>query len=146
MAHGQSLCTRMRSLHNLAGLVTMVFTVLLRLDQVLLSFLSGGDNSEVGFYGAAFRLVEATMFISWSFAAAFLPWVARREREETQRLADGYELALKALSGTLPSQRALPATMCATPFARAWLRRGEGFLSPPAIFSGTCAPTCGLSR
>jgi O-antigen/teichoic acid export membrane protein len=83
------------------GLVTMLFTVLLKLDQVLLSFLSGGDNSEVGYYGAAFRLVEATMFISWSFAAAFLPWVARREREETQRLADGYELALKALCAVL---------------------------------------------
>lgn len=83
------------------GLVTMVLTVLLKVDQVLLSFLEGGDNSEVGFYGAAFRLVEATMFISWSFAAAFLPWVAHRGPEEGERLGHGYELALKALSAVL---------------------------------------------
>lgn len=83
------------------GLVTMVLTVLLKVDQVLLSFLEGGDNSEVGFYGAAFRLVEATMFISWSFAAAFLPWVAHRGPEEGERLGQGYELALKALSAVL---------------------------------------------
>jgi O-antigen/teichoic acid export membrane protein len=83
------------------GLATMVLTVLLRLDQVLLSFLEGGDNSEVGLYGAAFRLVEATMFISWSFAAAFLPWVAHRGADEHERLARGYELALKGLSGVL---------------------------------------------
>jgi O-antigen/teichoic acid export membrane protein len=83
------------------GLVTMLFTVLLKLDQILISFLSGGDNREVGYYAAAFRLVEATMFISWSFAAAFLPWVARRGAEEAERLAQGYELALKALTAVL---------------------------------------------
>ena len=83
------------------GIVTMLLTVLLKLDQVLLSFLEGGDNSEVGLYGAAFRLVEATMFISWSFAAAFLPWVAHRGPDEGERLAQGYELGLKALSGVL---------------------------------------------
>jgi O-antigen/teichoic acid export membrane protein len=83
------------------GLVTMVLTVLVKVDQVLLSFLEGGDNSEVGFYGAAFRVVEATMFISWSFAAAFLPWVAHRGPEEAERLAHGYELVLKALSAVL---------------------------------------------
>jgi O-antigen/teichoic acid export membrane protein len=83
------------------GLVTMVLTVLIKVDQVLLSFLEGGDNSEVGFYGAAFRVVEATMFISWSFAAAFLPWVAHRGPEEGERLGQGYELVLKALSAVL---------------------------------------------
>jgi O-antigen/teichoic acid export membrane protein len=83
------------------GLVTMLLTVLLKVDQVLLSVLEGGDNSEVGFYGAAFRLVEATMFISWSFTAAFLPWVAHRGPDEAERLRQGYELALKGLSGVL---------------------------------------------
>jgi O-antigen/teichoic acid export membrane protein len=83
------------------GLATMVLTVLLKVDQVLLSFLEGGDNTEVGLYAAAFRLVEATMFISWSFAAAFLPWVAHRGPDEEARLARGYELGLKALSGVL---------------------------------------------
>jgi O-antigen/teichoic acid export membrane protein len=83
------------------GLVTLVLTVLVKVDQTLISFLSGGDNREVGFYGAAFRLVEATMFISWSFAAAFLPWVARRGDDEAERIAQGYALALKALTAVL---------------------------------------------
>ena len=82
------------------GLVTLVLTVLVKLDMVLISFLSGGSNREVGFYGAAFRLVEATMFISWSFTAAFLPWAARRG-EDPARLAEGYELGLKALTAVL---------------------------------------------
>jgi O-antigen/teichoic acid export membrane protein len=83
------------------GLAIMVLTVLLKLDQVLLSLLEGGEHHEVGFYAAAFRLVEATMFISWSFAAAFLPWVAHRGAEESERLGNGYELALKGLSAVL---------------------------------------------
>jgi O-antigen/teichoic acid export membrane protein len=82
------------------GLMTLLFNVLLRFDQTLLSFLSGGNNREVGFYGAAFRLVEATLFISWSFSAALLPWLARGEGGE-RRLADGFELGQKALTAIL---------------------------------------------
>ena len=83
------------------GLVTLVLTVLVKLDQVLISFLSDGGNRDVGAYGAAFRLVEATMFISWSFTAAFLPWAARRTEDEWERLGEGYELGLKALTAML---------------------------------------------
>lgn len=82
------------------GLMTLLFNVLLRFDQTLLSFLSGGDNREVGFYAAAFRLVEATLFISWSFSAALLPWLARREGGD-RLLVDGFELGQKALSAIL---------------------------------------------
>jgi len=82
------------------GLMTLLFNVLLRLDQTLLSFLSGGNNREVGFYGAAFRLVEATLFVSWSFSAALLPWLARGEGGAA-RLADGFELGQKALTSVL---------------------------------------------
>ena len=60
------------------GILALLSMTLLKLDQVLLSFLSGGDNREVGLYGAAFRLIEATLFISWSFSAAFLPWLSRQ--------------------------------------------------------------------
>lgn len=82
------------------GLMTLLFNVLLRFDQTLLSFLSGGNNRQVGFYAAAFRLVEATLFISWSFSAALLPWLARGEGDE-RRLADGFELGQKALAAIL---------------------------------------------
>ena len=40
-----------------------LYALLLKLDASLLSFLKGGDNTEVGQYGAAFRLIEATMFV-----------------------------------------------------------------------------------
>jgi O-antigen/teichoic acid export membrane protein len=81
------------------GIAALLFTVLLRVDASLLSFLKGGDNSEVGIYGAAFRLIEATLFISWAFTAAMLPWMARQEGGAG--LARGYELGLKAMSAVL---------------------------------------------
>lgn len=84
------------------GIATMLFTVLLRLDATLLGFLKGGENNvEVGVYGAAFRLVEATWFFSWSFGAASLPWIARHRSGSGVPLRDGYELGLKAVIGVL---------------------------------------------
>lgn len=82
------------------GVATLLYLLLLKIDTVLLSFLEGGDNREVGFYSAAYRLVEATMFISWSFAHAALPWLARQE-DRGVGLARGCEVGLKALSAVL---------------------------------------------
>ncbi|MGI8873790.1 MAG: oligosaccharide flippase family protein [Egibacteraceae bacterium] len=82
------------------GLVTLVFTVLMRVDVVLLGVLTGGeDNNEVGFYGAAFRLVEATLFISWAFSSSVLPWLARRD--DRAAIARGYELGAKVITAVL---------------------------------------------
>lgn len=83
------------------GILALLSMTLLKLDQVLLSFLSGGDNTEVGYYGAAFRLVEATLFVSWAFAAAFLPWLSRQGKESRERMASGFELGEKALTAVL---------------------------------------------
>lgn len=83
------------------GILALVSMTLLKLDQVLLSFLSGGDNREVGIYGAAFRLIEATLFISWSFSAAFLPWLSRQEGASRERIAGGFSLGEKALTAVL---------------------------------------------
>jgi O-antigen/teichoic acid export membrane protein len=52
-------------------------------------------------YGAAFRLVAATMFLSWSFGQATQPWLARQEDDRALPLARGYELGLKALTAVL---------------------------------------------
>jgi O-antigen/teichoic acid export membrane protein len=82
------------------GVATLLFTVLIKLDTVLLSFLEGGDNREVGFYSAAYRLVEATMFLSWIFSHASLPWLARQE-DEGVGLARGCEVGLKTLTAVL---------------------------------------------
>lgn len=82
------------------GLAALLFTILLRLDATLLGFLAGGeDNSEVGIYGAAFRLVEGTLFISWAFTASALPWLSRQTEDED--VARGYEFGVKAITAVL---------------------------------------------
>ncbi len=83
------------------GLVGLLLTLLIKLDTVLLSFLGGGDNTEVGFYSAGYRLIEATMFISWSFSHATLPWLGRKAQEGGPELARACRLGLKAISMVL---------------------------------------------
>jgi O-antigen/teichoic acid export membrane protein len=72
------------------GLASVLFLLLLRVDVVLLFFLSG--ERQVGYYAAGYRLVESTQFIAWAIGAAMLPWLVRRA---AGGLARGYEMALK---------------------------------------------------
>ncbi len=81
------------------GIVILLFTLLLRVDTVLLSLLA--DNREVGIYGAAFRLFEATMFLSWSFSGAIFPWLSRKHVESHAELARGYEAGLVVMLSLL---------------------------------------------
>jgi O-antigen/teichoic acid export membrane protein len=84
------------------GLAYLIFTILLRLDTVLLGLLRGGeDNSEVGVYGAAFRLLEGTFFVSAAVGTATLPWFARQQADNPRALAPGFELGLKLTAGLL---------------------------------------------
>jgi O-antigen/teichoic acid export membrane protein len=83
------------------GLAITLFYALLRLDAILLSFLRGGDNTDVGNYGAAYRLIEATMFVSWAFGSAVFPWLSRHDPSQSVPLNRAYELAIKALVATL---------------------------------------------
>ncbi len=80
------------------GVATLFFAALLRLDVTLLGLLR--EESEVGIYSAAFRLIEATMFLSWAFAGAMMPWISR-QRDGSERLNEGYELGLKGLTALL---------------------------------------------
>ena len=79
------------------GVMVLLYVALIKLDATLLSFLNGGDNGAVGHYGAAYRLVDATMFLSWSFGAAILPWFATHREGSPVTLSRGYELGLKAM-------------------------------------------------
>ncbi|MSO42278.1 MAG: hypothetical protein EXQ70_10370 [Solirubrobacterales bacterium] len=83
------------------GLASLMFTLLLRLDASLISFLTGGDQSQVGNYGAAWRLVDATMFIPWSFGAAILPWLSRQGEKSEALLTRGSLIGLKILAAVL---------------------------------------------
>ena len=77
------------------GVVGVLSAALVKIDQTLISFLSDHGNTEVGYYGAAFRLIEATMFIGWSFSGAMLPWFSFEEQREAQpagrRLRAGHQ-------------------------------------------------------
>lgn len=85
------------------GIVIVLSLILVRLDAALISFLTGGEgnNSELGQYGAAFRLVDATMFVSFAFAGAVFPWFARTRSGGPVALERGLGLALKALLAVL---------------------------------------------
>jgi O-antigen/teichoic acid export membrane protein len=82
------------------GTVAVLLVALVKIDQTLLSFLSDDENREVGFYGAAFRLTEATWFIGWAISAAMLPWFAAH-REGPDALASGFELGTKVTAAVL---------------------------------------------
>ena len=82
------------------GMAGVLMTALVKVDQTLLSFLADGGNREVGYYGAAFRLIEASMFIGWSFSAAMLPWFSSHARGR-EHLAEGFELSTKATATVL---------------------------------------------
>jgi O-antigen/teichoic acid export membrane protein len=90
------------------GIAGLLFTLLLRVDVMMLSFLGG--NAEVGIYSAAFRLVEGCQFLSWVFGGAMLPWLARGVSPE--RLRRGFMLGLKFEAAML-----LPIALVFTCFA-----------------------------
>ncbi|MGY1735386.1 flippase [Geodermatophilus sp. SYSU D00684] len=84
------------------GIASLLFTLLLKFDTVLLGLLVGGtDNSEVGYFGAAYRIVEATMFLVWYIGGAVMPWVARADDGVPGHVARGYEVGLKAVTALL---------------------------------------------
>jgi len=81
------------------ALSVLLLTILLRVDMVLLGLI--GSNRDVGIYGAAFRLFEATMFLSLSFSGAIFPWLSRKHIESRAAFARGYEIGLVVLLALL---------------------------------------------
>ena len=82
------------------GVASLMFTVLLRLDATLISFFTHGDQTQVAHYGAAYRLIDATMFVPWAFGAAMLPWLSRQDQRDTRLLARS-AVGLKLLTAFL---------------------------------------------
>jgi O-antigen/teichoic acid export membrane protein len=75
------------------GLASLLFTVLLRADVVILRLFR--SSAQVGLYTSAMRLVEATMLISWFLGAAVLPWLARESSTKGPLMGRGFELGVK---------------------------------------------------
>ena len=85
-------------------------TILYRLDSTLLSFLD--SNDAVGLYGAAYRLLDSTLFISFFFVAAMFPVLSRLNRETEPSSGEAFEVGAKVLVATL-----LPLGACFVLFA-----------------------------
>jgi O-antigen/teichoic acid export membrane protein len=71
-----------------------VFTVLLfRIDAVLLALIA--TDAAVGRYGAAYRLLDATLFISWSLNGAFAAMYVYLDRHTEPSLGGVFGRSLK---------------------------------------------------
>ena len=75
------------------GILTLLGTLSFRTSVVLLGLFAAG-TAAVGEYGAAYRLIEATLFIATAFNAAALPWFSRRDPDS---IVHGFELAIKTV-------------------------------------------------
>ena len=83
------------------GIAGVFITVLLRVDTAMLAFYK--SDAVVGDYGAAYRLFEATLLVSWSVNAAVYPVFSRLTRASEPPVAFVYERALKlVVAPTLP--------------------------------------------
>jgi O-antigen/teichoic acid export membrane protein len=81
------------------GVLVLLQTALFRLDAVILSQLK--DNDAVGLYGVAYRLLESTLFLSYTFVAALLPTLSRLTRDSTPTVGEAFELGLKLIASAL---------------------------------------------
>ncbi len=119
------------------GLAGLFATILFRVDITMLAWYE--SETQVGFYGAAYRLFESTLFISWSIGAAVYPVLSRLSEKSQDAVARVFEGSLKlGLACTLPL--AAGAVLLAHPLMV--LLYGESFgngslalaLLGPAIF------------
>jgi O-antigen/teichoic acid export membrane protein len=93
---------RVRSLATASFAIALggiLSTFLFRIDAVMLSLLK--DNVAVGFYGAAYRLLESTLFLSFAFVGAMLPVLARLGRNTDPTLGRTFEAACKVIFAVL---------------------------------------------
>jgi O-antigen/teichoic acid export membrane protein len=74
------------------GIFTMV---LFRVDTLILNWLD--TDAAVGLYGSAYRVLDATLFISFSFVTAMIPTLARARTDSHPSVAEVYASACKAL-------------------------------------------------
>ena len=83
------------------GLAGVFATVLFRVDIAMLAAYE--SEAVVGNYGAAYRLLETTLFLSWSIGAAVYPVFSRLSRNSQPPIARLYERSLQLVVAlTLP--------------------------------------------
>jgi O-antigen/teichoic acid export membrane protein len=96
------------------GIAGVFGTILFRVDTAILAAFE--PDSVVGNYGGAFRLFEATLFLSWSVGTALYPVLSRLGPDSDPPAHLVFERGLKlALAATLPL--ALGAALVGGPLA-----------------------------
>jgi O-antigen/teichoic acid export membrane protein len=123
------------------GVAGLLLVVLLRVDVVLLSFL--GDNRQVGLYAAGYRLVDGLQFLSWSFGAAMLPWLARAAAGDA--LTRAFMLGVKLVAAVLLPV-GLTLSCFAGPIVELLYGRGFAGAAAPLTLLGGTVVCYGLQR
>jgi len=94
------------------GLGMVTFMLLSRIDMLMLAAFK--PSAQVGQYGAAYRLLETTAFVTWSVNVAVLPTMARLSPTSVPPVGAVFQRALKlVLAITLPT--AAGAAILASP-------------------------------
>ena len=78
------------------GILGLLATASLRSSVVFLGLVDAG-SADVGEYSAAYRLIEASMFIAAAFNAAALAWFSRQDGTGPVPLARGFGMAVKTV-------------------------------------------------
>jgi O-antigen/teichoic acid export membrane protein len=120
------------------GLGAIGALILFRIDTVMLAIYK--PATVVGNYSAAYRLLEATLFLGWAISAAVFPVLARLKRDSEPSIAFVFERALKLAVAT-----ALPLGVGAAVFAAPVIRMlyGPGYGSADTALR-LLAPTIAL--
>jgi O-antigen/teichoic acid export membrane protein len=83
------------------GLTTVFAVILFRVDMTMLAIFE--PSEVVGHYGAAYRLLEATLFISWSVSGAVYPVFSRLSPTSSPPVGFVFDRGIKlGLALTLP--------------------------------------------
>lgn len=94
------------------GLQETLGQLIYRVDTVLLSLYASA--AVVGWYGASYRLLEATLFLAWSVAGSATPMFTYLTERTAPRLSVAFEKSLKFVA-VLMVPAAVTFTVCAEP-------------------------------
>jgi O-antigen/teichoic acid export membrane protein len=78
------------------GLSAVFTTLLFRVDAVILAWFK--PDAIVGLYGAAYRVLEGTLFLSWTFVSALMPTLSRGGEGHAAAYQGGSKVLLAVLA------------------------------------------------
>lgn len=81
------------------GISAIFTTVLFRIDAAMLSGFK--DEAAVGLYGAAYRVLESTLFLTYAMTAAAVPTLSRLRRGTTPSVGSVFAFGLKVTTLSL---------------------------------------------